>query len=80
MGRGERREPMQRLESLSFRRDGTTTVALVGGDDDVHQTLEEVTLVDGASAPRELELLVRGEELTRLRECQALLVGPAARC
>jgi hypothetical protein len=76
MGRCERCETPQRLDSLSFCRDGPSAVALVRRDDDVHQSLEEVALVVGAVAPRKFELFVRSEVLARLREREALLVAP----
>ena len=52
----------QRLHPLALLGDWFAAFTLVGGDDDVHQPLEEVTLGDVACTPRELELLVRLEE------------------
>lgn len=51
-------EPPDRLHALSLGRDGPSPPVLVGGDDDVHEALEEVALGGVAGAPGELERLV----------------------
>lgn len=62
MRRRERGEPSQRLHALAFGSRRPAAVVLVGGDDDVHESLEEVALRGVARAPGELERLVRLEE------------------
>ena len=65
MGRFVGREPAQRLEPLALGGDRPAAPALVGGDDDVDEALEEVPLRGRARAPRGLERLVGVEELSR---------------
>jgi len=72
----ERREPPQRLHPLALRGDRFSPFALVGGDDDVHQPLEEVALGGVARAPGQFELLVRLEERAAAGQSEALLVAP----
>ena len=42
-------------------------------DGDVHEALVEVPLRCGSGAPRELELLVRGEELAAANQLETML-------
>jgi hypothetical protein len=65
MCRRERLEPAQRLGELPLGADLASAPGLVPGHRDVHETLEEVTLLSGRRAPGILELLVRGEVLAR---------------
>jgi len=44
-------EPAQRLQPLPLRRHRPPALALVGGDDNVHEPLEEVALGFGARPP-----------------------------
>jgi hypothetical protein len=67
-------EPRQRLDPLALGGDRPAAAALVGGDDDVHEPLEEVALRARAGAPRGLESLVRLEEPAVARELEAVLV------
>ena len=62
MPRLVRSEPAQRFDTLAFGRHRAPAFALIGGDDDVHQTLEEVALLGRARAPGRLERLVGVEE------------------
>ena len=63
MLRREGGQSAQRLLSLALRRDRTGAAALVGGDHDMHEPLEEIALIRVAGAPGELERLVSLEEL-----------------
>jgi hypothetical protein len=58
MIRRERRQTSQRFQPLPLGGDRSATPPLVGGDDDVDETLEEIPLLGGASPPCLLELLV----------------------
>jgi hypothetical protein len=51
------------LVELSLRRDGSSAACLIPGDGDVDESLVEVPLLGGRSAPDVLEHLVRGEVL-----------------
>jgi hypothetical protein len=70
----ERLQPPQGLDPLALAGHGPAPPALVGGDDDVHKSLEEVTLLIRARAPRGLERLVGFEELSSPPELEAVLV------
>jgi hypothetical protein len=70
----ERFQPLQGLDPLALGGDGPAPSALVGGDDDVHESLEEVTLLIRARAPRRLERLMGVEVLSASRELEAVLV------
>jgi hypothetical protein len=70
-----RGEPPQGLRPLPLLGDDAAATSLVGGDDDVHEPLEEVALLRRAGTPRGLERLVRLEELAAARELEAVLVG-----
>lgn len=59
----ERLEPAQCLRELPLGADLASASGLVPGNRDVHETLEEVALLGGRSAPGVLELFVRGEVL-----------------
>jgi hypothetical protein len=67
-------EPVQCLDPLALGGDRPATAQLVGGHDDMHEPLEEVTLRIGARAPRRFERFVSLEELSAARELQAVLV------
>ncbi len=58
-------EPALRLLELSLAAHAVAATGLVPGDGHVDETLEEVTLGPGRSAPGDLEVLVRGEVLAR---------------
>src|SRR6266550_3246338 len=75
MRRRERLEPTQRLGELPLGTDLAPAPGLVPGHRDVHQTLEEVTLLGGRRAPGILELLVRGEVLAGADQLDACLKG-----
>ena len=64
----EAREAPQRLLPLALRRDRLSALALVGGDDDVDEPLEEVALRLRAGPPRVLERLVCLEERAGSRQ------------
>ena len=66
-----RLEPAQCLCELSLGADLASAPGLVPRNRDVHETLEEVALLDGRRAPRVLELLVRGEVLAGPDELDA---------
>jgi hypothetical protein len=59
----ERPEPPGRLLELPLATDAVAARGLVPGDRDMDEALEEVLLRRVGGAPRELELLVGGEEL-----------------
>jgi hypothetical protein len=63
MGGGVRRQPSDRLFELPLRSDLPTAACLVPRDRNVDEALEEIAFRAGRGAPRELELLVRGEVL-----------------
>jgi hypothetical protein len=67
-------EASQSLQTLPLGCHRTPATPLVGRDHDVHEPLEEVPLARVTGAPRELERLVRLEELAGPREPQATLV------
>jgi hypothetical protein len=58
-----RLQPAQCLRELPLGADLASASGLVPGNRDVHETLEEVALLGGRSAPGVLELFVRGEVL-----------------
>ena len=59
----KRREPSGRLLELPLAADAVPAPGLVPRDRDVDEALEEVLLGRLGCPPRELELLMRGEEL-----------------
>ena len=63
MARGVGTESAHGLRQLPLAADAAAPSGLVPGDGDVDETLEEVLLCVVGRAPRELELLVRGEVL-----------------
>jgi len=67
-------EPPQRLLSLTLGGDGTPATALIRGDDDMHEPLEEVPFAGAASPPGKLERLVCLEELTGPCEPETALI------
>jgi hypothetical protein len=71
--RGVRAEPSLRLLELALAADPVPAPGLVPRDGDVDEALEEVPLLGRCRAPRQLELLVRGEELAAPDELYALL-------
>jgi hypothetical protein len=58
-----RAEPPRRLLELALAADPVPAPGLVPRDGDVDEPLVEVALLRRRSAPRQLQLLVRGEEL-----------------
>ena len=58
-----RRQPARRLLQLALAPDTSAPSGLVPGDGDVHEPLKEIAFSVLGASPRELELLVRGEEL-----------------
>jgi hypothetical protein len=56
-------ESPQGLQTLSFGCNRPVAAALVRRDDDVHEPLEKVSFAGVARTPRELECLVRLEEV-----------------
>ena len=60
----ERAEPPGRLRELALAADAPPAPGLVPGDGDVDEALEEVLLRGVGGAPRQLQLFVRGEELS----------------
>src|SRR5437762_6075220 len=74
MRRLVRGEAAEGLDPLALGRDRTPAAALIGGHDDVDESLEEVALVVGGGAPGGLEGLVRVEEPARPGEGEAVLV------
>src|SRR5216683_8240750 len=68
-------EPPHRLCELPLRADLAPASRLVPRNGDVHQTLKEVTLLGGRSAPGIFELLVRGEILACANQLDARLKG-----
>ena len=68
MCRRVRSKPRERLHTLPFLRDAPAPAALVRGDDDVDEPLEEVPLRPIARPPCVLECLVGFEE--RAGPCQ----------
>ena len=74
MLRREGLETPQGLQTLSLGCNRPFPSALIGRDDDVHEPLEEVSFAGIAGTPRELECLVRLEELTGPREPHSTLV------
>ena len=73
MPRGVRAEPSLRLLELALAADPVPAAGLVPRDGDVDEALVEVPLLWRRRAPRQLELLVRGEELAAPDELYALL-------
>ncbi len=67
-------ETPQGLQTLSLGCNRPLASALVGRDDDVHEPLEEVSFAGVARTPRELECLVRFEELAGPCEPHSTLV------
>jgi hypothetical protein len=67
------REPPRRLLELPLAADAVAAACLVPRDRDVHEPLVEVALLCGGRAPRQLELLVGGEELARADQIEAAL-------
>jgi len=63
VSRREWPEPSLRLLELPLEADPIPAACLVPGDDDVHESLEEVLLLGLRRAPGILERLVRGEVL-----------------
>jgi hypothetical protein len=63
MRRCKRFQPADRLRELPLGADRASAAGLIPGNRDVHEALEEVTLLGGRRAPCVLELLVRGEVL-----------------
>src|SRR2546429_1612611 len=71
--RGSKRlQAPHRFRELSLGADAPAAPGLVPGDRDVHEPLEEVTFLCWRGAPRELELLVRGEVLAATDELDAV--------
>ncbi len=66
-----RTEPARCFCQLPLGTDPATASGLVPRNGDVHQTLEEVTLLGGRRAPGILELLVRGEVLACTNQLDA---------
>ena len=60
---GIRAEAPRRLLELALAADAVPAAGLVPRDGDVDEPLVEVALLRRRRAPRQLELLVRGEEL-----------------
>src|SRR2546430_15824591 len=74
--RGSKRlQAPHRFRELSLGADAPAAPGLVPGDRDVHEPLEEVTFLCWRGAPRELELLVRGEVLAATDELEAAPIG-----
>jgi hypothetical protein len=67
-------ETPQGLQTLSLGCNRPLASALVGRDDDVHEPLEEISFGGIARTPRELECLVRFEELAGPCELHSTLV------
>ena len=75
MRRRVRRQAPRRLLELSLAARAPSAAALVPRDRDVDEALVEVALSGVRGAPRELELLVRGEELAATQEVNPALVA-----
>lgn len=73
MGGRVRTEPSHRLLQLALAAVPVRTPGLVPGHRDVNQSLEEVALAFLRRPPRELELLVCGEELAATDKVNPLL-------
>lgn len=67
-------ETPQGLQTLALGCNRPFASTLVGRDDDVHEPLEEVSFAGVARPPRELECLVRLEELAGPCEPHSTLV------
>jgi hypothetical protein len=66
----ERPDPASRLRQLPFEAGPVAAPGLVPGDDDVHETLEEVLLLRLGRSPGVLERLVRREVLAAAGEVE----------
>lgn len=75
MRRRVRAEAPRRLLELALGADPVAPPGLVPRDRDMDETLEEIALGGGRGAPRELELLVRGEERAAPDQLEAVRVG-----
>src|SRR5438309_11018716 len=65
-------KPAGGLLELPLAADSVAALRLVPRDRHVHEPLEEIALVGRRRAPRQLELLVRGEELAAADQLEAL--------
>ncbi len=75
--RGSKRcEAPKRLHALPFGCHRLASSALIRRDDDVDETLEEISLLLGAGPPRLLERLVRLEVGPCARQGKALVGRP----
>ena len=61
-----------RLDALPLGADSPAASQLIGEDDGMHESLEEVALARGRRAPRELEMLVCREVVASPRKLEAV--------